>query len=564
MLSFSLQDCKKYVTQLEQGVASAKKSYADALFRLEKISDEIHQLRAEAKLRQEMGDRGMGVGAETPSPPPEESNKNYGTLATNELVLVVKDVPQKGATANDVDQRQSLDTTISDDDRTLCAEPVQPTMTEVNPERGLSDNARQHVENSPEHAGKMAVFEEESVNTGVDLAATVNSMDIASRTDINITIDDHENAAVKSNQLVNDSTSDSSNKSASPLTASISNIDSNKDEPKSESANRNENLPAADEVVSFTEPLVEEKCTPLNEDKVVTSKQWMKSPVIYTNKGMDPAALTGIRKSTVLNKVRNFERTSGNEKATDVKGITPVGVEKIAHSVAGVMKNPETVPEKNNEKVSERGGTTPQDNVCIALTLTSPDSEKSLAFSAAMSSPESENNSERERTMYTNAEVMERVQRTKDVAQRRFLRLRRASHDNLLDEFSDTDSESVASVSMLDDEQVESLMQETSEYVDFLSKHEVTNSPLVRRMSLPGKLSHLANYVNPRPVSLAVISVDTNKVIKTRHNIGEANSNSVEAHTTGEIVSSPAEGQENSNTKAEGNTCVIRSGIAES
>ena len=56
---------------LEESVVKAKKTYSDALKNLEAISDEIHRLRRESKLRAEMGTRGSGVGAEAPSPPPD-------------------------------------------------------------------------------------------------------------------------------------------------------------------------------------------------------------------------------------------------------------------------------------------------------------------------------------------------------------------------------------------------------------------------------------------------------------------------------------------------------------
>jgi hypothetical protein len=53
---------------------------------------------------------------------------------------------------------------------------------------------------------------------------------------------------------------------------------------------------------------------------------------------------------------------------------------------------------------------------------------------------------------------------------------------------------SVASMSVLDDEQIENLMMETGTYVSFLAKHaEAGPSPSTQ--TLPSKLSYLQDYV---------------------------------------------------------------------
>ena len=512
-----MQGCKKYVTKLEDGVSCAKKSYADALFRLEKISDEIHQLRAEAKLRQEMGDRGMGVGAETPSPPPEETDMDYDTLSTKELLADVNGVSQNGEAteASDVDQRRSLDATISDDDRTIIAEPVQSTMTDVN---GSMDGSPKHV---------LSVGED--VNTAAGFNAGGKSSEIPNITDTNVT----NNGTAQYSDVYDDSTVNILNKSPEHNT--------NSGIAQSENENPGKNVAVASiPDVSPTETHVEEKSTTPSKDTAATSQQLAKSPLVYTNKGKDPGAVTGIRKSTVLNKVRNFEKAIS-------AGNAAVCTESITDGVVGVINNTESVSRKTNEDITEVGGTVPQ---CIALTLTSPDSEKSFAFNAQTSSPDSE---QELTTMTTNAEVMERVQRSKDVACRRFLRLRRASHDNLFDELSDTDSESVASVSMLDDEQIESLMQEPGEYADFLSRIDTMDAPLVRRRSLPNKLSHLANYVGCK-ASVGGAAIDT--VAKTQVIDRESSNRMIvkNVHKTGEVVRSTEESP--GNCIIDGNTDI--------
>ena len=64
------QEQKRGIRILEEDVGSAKTMYSEALRNLETISDEIHQQRMEKRRNDELGERGAGVGSETPSPPP--------------------------------------------------------------------------------------------------------------------------------------------------------------------------------------------------------------------------------------------------------------------------------------------------------------------------------------------------------------------------------------------------------------------------------------------------------------------------------------------------------------
>nr|XP_053638175.1 uncharacterized protein LOC128692877 [Cherax quadricarinatus] len=61
-----LEAQKQQVRQLEESVARAKVTYAQALSNLETISDEIHRTR---QCQLDLGVRGIGVGAESPLPP---------------------------------------------------------------------------------------------------------------------------------------------------------------------------------------------------------------------------------------------------------------------------------------------------------------------------------------------------------------------------------------------------------------------------------------------------------------------------------------------------------------
>lgn len=102
-----------------------------------------------------------------------------------------------------------------------------------------------------------------------------------------------------------------------------------------------------------------------------------------------------------------------------------------------------------------------------------------------------------------NAEIMATITQSKSSSMSRpYLRPNRSHDDFLCDGSSETESitSSFASAAMLDDEQIESLMLETTAYHDFLGKMDSSESDSFKRMSLPGKLSYLKNYVNFEPI----------------------------------------------------------------
>ncbi|GFR72304.1 SH3 domain-binding protein 5-like protein [Elysia marginata] len=69
-VGFHPQEQKGIVSRLEESVSQAKALYSQALRNLEAISDDIHRTRLERRQNRELGERGAGVGAEAPSPPP--------------------------------------------------------------------------------------------------------------------------------------------------------------------------------------------------------------------------------------------------------------------------------------------------------------------------------------------------------------------------------------------------------------------------------------------------------------------------------------------------------------
>lgn len=88
-----LQEQKRGIKILEEDVGSAKTMYSEALRNLETISDEIHQQRMEKRRNDELGERGAGVGSETPSPPPFRDSGHINGEGQNAGVETEEYVP---------------------------------------------------------------------------------------------------------------------------------------------------------------------------------------------------------------------------------------------------------------------------------------------------------------------------------------------------------------------------------------------------------------------------------------------------------------------------------------
>ncbi|XP_059141721.1 uncharacterized protein LOC131929494 isoform X2 [Physella acuta] len=81
-----MEEHKRAVSRLEEDVASTKALYSQALRSLEAISDDIHRQRLERRRKLELGVRGAGVGAESPSPPPSwEKGSNIEGSASSSV-----------------------------------------------------------------------------------------------------------------------------------------------------------------------------------------------------------------------------------------------------------------------------------------------------------------------------------------------------------------------------------------------------------------------------------------------------------------------------------------------
>ncbi|KAH3692329.1 hypothetical protein DPMN_194779 [Dreissena polymorpha] len=85
-LNQMMEDRKKTVINLEESVSATKKSYSDALRNFEEISESIHQKRIEMRNQAELGERGSGVGSESPSPPPMR-RKDHVSIDGNQHTL---------------------------------------------------------------------------------------------------------------------------------------------------------------------------------------------------------------------------------------------------------------------------------------------------------------------------------------------------------------------------------------------------------------------------------------------------------------------------------------------
>ena len=78
-----LDDQKRQVQVIEETIAMTKEGYSDSLKELEKISEEIHQRRAERQKTCQKNNvkiREQGVGAENPATPTISSKTEKGKL----------------------------------------------------------------------------------------------------------------------------------------------------------------------------------------------------------------------------------------------------------------------------------------------------------------------------------------------------------------------------------------------------------------------------------------------------------------------------------------------------
>lgn len=81
----TLEKRKSVIEKLQVEVIKAKKLYSGALANLENISEEIHEHRQSRKLCGSLGERGAGVGSESPAPPPHDKVMVAKAINNNDL-----------------------------------------------------------------------------------------------------------------------------------------------------------------------------------------------------------------------------------------------------------------------------------------------------------------------------------------------------------------------------------------------------------------------------------------------------------------------------------------------
>ena len=205
---------------------------------------------------------------------------------------------------------------------------------------------------------------------------------------------------------------------------------------------------------------------------------------------------------TVINRGESAEEKQ--IKAPSPKA-SPVLKRASACAAAGappsLFKHGQGLPlsEKEKQYLTVEDTETVSETVSSTEMLT-PGSGPSSVQTTAVTSPETEHEPEANvESTKTNMEIMETLQKAKNFKSP-FLRPNR-SRDDLLEEASDNESipGSMASVSVLDDDQIESLMLETGDFVNFLSRQDEGEVERIKSMTLPAKLSYLQSYMHFRP-----------------------------------------------------------------
>ncbi|CAL1537820.1 unnamed protein product [Lymnaea stagnalis] len=127
-----MEEHKRAVSRLEEDVASSKALYSQALRSLEAISDDIHRQRLERRQKLELGVRGAGVGAESPSPPPSwEKGSNIEGSASSHTFHRDVDSGPRGKTSRSFETVLNVSHLNSKPTGIVCHEPAFRKKTSI-------------------------------------------------------------------------------------------------------------------------------------------------------------------------------------------------------------------------------------------------------------------------------------------------------------------------------------------------------------------------------------------------------------------------------------------------
>ncbi len=408
---------------MEDCVTEAKKTYALALQNLEAISDEIHRQRREASLRREMGVRGSGVGAESPSPPPHVEQASMDTQSS-------------------CSKRHSMEVEVRDDSAKVRLRPRS--------NHSESEVGQEQSQLSPSQLQEDFVLylqkEGDKFFVKNDMLPSARPGGSSRPTAITFQVADHDPLGATGRTTPNN----------------ITGVERR-------------------DVMVYSEPGVS---NPSDRQSVQGAPHGGHTTV---------AKRVDISSSVIRSSSQGSLRT------------VPSALQHKSATVDELLQGQGNVSVQKPRPLSERPP-------YVRVTAVSPTARSSTPVSPTESS-EMEFKGISEQTRQTNEEIMASLQRAKglgsatssrtSMSSRPFLRPNPRSRDDLLD---DGDTESIsgsfASASMLDDDQIESLMMETGEYSRFLEQLDEREAKKWKRRSLPAKLGYLEGHMTFDPVWL--------------------------------------------------------------
>ena len=407
----------------------SKNMYSEALRNLEEISEEIHRQRLEQRNKEELGVREAGVGSESPSPPPMRGSE---PLSIDGKTIQIGASCSTGASQTTVTSSQSGTEFHSSQEVHL------PSVIYSSPDKARTPSYRKAIESR--QSRQSTESERSQILDSVDESYTVHL--------------DEEYLSLPDSSSVKDNVDGGRDSAASEdVFQKHPPTDSETNRKVSDIKRRKS---TQEDISHISEGYVGE-VTPKHKSVEDTSKNKTRdtTPVMASEKAKKPAKLQGL--ILQIGPGSNPLVTGSQLRKPARGGSAP---QQTAEPLAA--NRPASYPYSHNTQVTRQ-------TLPVVPLVVTPDERKKVVRSDSKSSVSSEKN------------------------ERRLLKAP-SMHDfddTAVSEFSDT--ESIASGTMLDDDQVEFLTMDFSQ--QRIDSPDVVDRGHWARMSLPSDLSHLQNYI---------------------------------------------------------------------
>ena len=431
IFSYFLQDQKKSVTKLEKDVIRSKNMYSEALRNLEEISEEIHRQRLEQRNKEELGVREAGVGSESPSPPPMRGSEP--------LSIDGKTIQIGGSCSTGTSQTTVTTSQLGTDIRSSQNINL-PSVIYSSPDKARTPSYRKAIESR--QSRQSPETDRSQILDSVDESYTVNLdeeyLSLPDSSSMKDNVDSRTDSALNEEVFQKHPPTDS--------------------ETKKKVSDKRRRKSNQEDISHISEGYVGEVSPKNNSGEgTVKDKTRETTPVTSSEKSKKPAKLQGL--ILQIGPGSNPLVTGPQlRKPTQGSGLPRQNTEPQP------TIRPASYPYTHNAPVTKQ---TP----VVPLVVT-PDERKKVVRSDSRSSVGSVGSEKHERRLLKAPSMHD-------------------FDDASVSEFSDT--ESIASGTMLDDDQVEFLTMDFSQ--QRIDSPDVKDRGHWARMSLPSDLTHLQNYI---------------------------------------------------------------------